>query len=92
VLLEPPLLTGDGAAQAELAQTAEMIRSGRRGDAVASCETGAAWAKGFRSYPRGIVAEAVHTLQEVTSPSSQVPLVPKINTGTAFPSTNETEK
>jgi pimeloyl-ACP methyl ester carboxylesterase len=34
-LLEPPLPAGDGAAS-ELDQTAEIIRSGRRGDAVAS--------------------------------------------------------
>jgi pimeloyl-ACP methyl ester carboxylesterase len=35
-LLEPPLPSGAGAADDELAQTAEMIRTGRRGDAVAS--------------------------------------------------------
>jgi pimeloyl-ACP methyl ester carboxylesterase len=40
VLLEPPLPTGDGAAEEELAKTAEMIRTGRRGDAVASFLTG----------------------------------------------------
>lgn len=37
VLLEPPFPSGDGGeAEAELAQTGEMIRTGRRGDAVAS--------------------------------------------------------
>ena len=45
-----------------------------------------------QTYPMGIVAEAVHTLQEVTSPSSQLPSVPTMNSATAFPSTNETEK
>jgi pimeloyl-ACP methyl ester carboxylesterase len=36
VLLEPPLPSGDGAGEDELAWTGEMIRGGRRGDAVAS--------------------------------------------------------
>jgi pimeloyl-ACP methyl ester carboxylesterase len=40
VLLEPPLPTGDGAAEEELAKTDEMIRTGRRGDAVALFLTG----------------------------------------------------
>jgi hypothetical protein len=39
----------------------------------------------------GIVAEAVHTLHEVMSPSSQVPSVPTVNTGMACPSTKDTE-
>jgi hypothetical protein len=40
VLLEPALPAGDGAAEAELAETADMIRTGRRGDAVASSLAG----------------------------------------------------
>jgi pimeloyl-ACP methyl ester carboxylesterase len=36
VLLEPPLPSDDGTGEAELAETDEMIRTGRRGDAVAS--------------------------------------------------------
>lgn len=40
VLLEPPLPAEDGATQDDLAETAEMIRTGRRGEAVASFLTG----------------------------------------------------
>ena len=36
VLLEPPLPSGDGAGEDDLARTDELIRRGRRGDAVAS--------------------------------------------------------
>lgn len=36
LLLEPPLPSSEGTAEAELTQTAEMIRTGRRGDAIAS--------------------------------------------------------
>lgn len=38
---------------------------------------------------RGMVAETVHTLHDVGSPSSHVPSVATGNTGMAFPSTNE---
>jgi hypothetical protein len=39
-----------------------------------------------------MVAEAIHVLQDVMSPSLQAPRAATVNTGTAFPSTNETEK
>jgi hypothetical protein len=41
---------------------------------------------------RGMVAEAIHVLQDVMSPSLQAPRPATVDTGTAFPSTNETEK
>lgn len=37
----------------------------------------------------GMVAETVHTLHDVGSPSSHAPSVATGNTGMAFPSTNE---
>jgi pimeloyl-ACP methyl ester carboxylesterase len=66
VLLEPPLPSGDETG-AELAQTAEMIRTGRRGDAVASFLAGVGLppeaVEGMRHSPewRGMEAMA-HTL------------------------------
>jgi pimeloyl-ACP methyl ester carboxylesterase len=67
VLLEPPLPTGDGAAEAELAQTAQMIRTGRRGDAVASFLAGVGLppeaVEGMRQSPEWPGLEAMaHTL------------------------------
>jgi pimeloyl-ACP methyl ester carboxylesterase len=67
VLLEPPLPTGEGAAQAELAQTAEMIRAGRRGDAVASFLAGVGLppeaVEGMRQSPEwASLEEMAHTL------------------------------
>ena len=67
VLLEPPLPTGDGAAKDELAKTAEMIRTGRRGDAVASFLTGIGLpseaVEGMRRSPEWSGLEAMaHTL------------------------------
>ena len=67
VLLEPPLSSGDGASAEELARMGEMIRNGRRGDAVASFLAGVglppAAVEGMRQSPewRGLEAMA-HTL------------------------------
>ena len=67
VLLEPPIPSGDGAAEAELAQTGEMIRTGRRGDAVASFLAGVGLpldaVEGMRQSPEWPDLEAMaHTL------------------------------
>jgi pimeloyl-ACP methyl ester carboxylesterase len=55
--LEPPLPSGDGAGEEELVQTAEMIRNGRRGDAVASFLAGVGlpprWVDGMKSPQSG---------------------------------------
>jgi pimeloyl-ACP methyl ester carboxylesterase len=67
VLLEPPLPAGDGAAEAEQAETAEMIRTGRRGDAVASFLAGVGLppeaVEGMRQSPEwAVLEEMAHTL------------------------------
>jgi pimeloyl-ACP methyl ester carboxylesterase len=67
VLLEPPLPSGDGAGDEELAQTEEMIRSGRGGDAVASFLAGVGLppeaVDGMRQSPEWPGLEAMaHTL------------------------------
>jgi pimeloyl-ACP methyl ester carboxylesterase len=66
-VLEPPLPAGDGAAEAELAQTAETIQAGRRGDAVASFLAGVGLppdaVEGMRQSPEWSALEAMaHTL------------------------------
>ena len=45
--------------------------------------------QGYVPSDKGIVAEAIHSLHDVTSPSSQVPSVATGKVGTAFPFTNE---
>ena len=68
VLLEPPLPSGDGTGEAELRETDEMIRTGRRGDAVASFLTGVGLPdeaiEGMRQSPEWPDLEAMaHTLR-----------------------------
>jgi hypothetical protein len=46
-------------------------------------------AHGYVPSGKGIVAEEIHSLHELVSPSSQVPSVATGKVGTAFPSTNE---
>lgn len=53
--------------------------------------TAAARPEGFRFYLRGIVADAVQTLQEATSPSSHTPSDASVKTGIASPSMNDME-
>jgi pimeloyl-ACP methyl ester carboxylesterase len=66
-LLEPPLPSSDGAGDAELEQTDEMIRTGRRGEAVASFLAGVGLppetVDGMRQSPEWAGLEAMaHTL------------------------------
>ena len=68
VLLEPPLPSGDDTGEAELKETDEMIRTGRRGDAVASFLTGVGLPdeaiEGMRQSPEWPDLEAMaHTLR-----------------------------
>jgi pimeloyl-ACP methyl ester carboxylesterase len=67
VLLEPPLPSGDGTGEAELKETGEMIRTGHRGDAVASFLAGVGLpheaVEGMRQSPEWPGLEAMaHTL------------------------------